>query len=191
MTNWYDVVHLDRLCVIGTSDLSYSDPTTTITLPLTDNTLDTAILGPSYGNNSGKVITLDTNGAGTATIVDAGNDYSTGEIVVGRGYTFQMQLTRPFYTGSGRMADFDAELQIREISANLHRTAYATIRTEMAGRASRSKNYDTNNIQERVLLNAYFNGDAKKMSIFLENNQPKPSTFSSVQFVGHHLPRTG
>lgn len=190
-TFWYDLVHLDRLCVIDTGDLSYSDPTTTITLPLADDSLDTAILGPGYGTAAGTVLNLASNTAGTATITSSGNDYSTAQMVVGRGFTFSMELTRPYYTGSGGTVDFDSRLLIREISVALHRTAYATVRTSLNNRAPRSKNFDVNDMSERAMVSAYFNGFADQMQVFLENNQPKPSTFSAVQFIAHHYPRSG
>ena len=60
---------------------------------LADNSIDTVVLGPSFGGASGT--SLPTERLDSSTIAING-DFSAGECFVGTGFEFKLELSQPF-----------------------------------------------------------------------------------------------
>ena len=183
---WYDIVHLDR--IVSLTGV-HSGGTTTWTLPFNDNTLDTIVLGPSFGSTlHGSILTPTTN---TGTSVTLTGDYSAGPVVIGRGFTKSIELTRPFVRDAQDTADPEAYLTTRKLVARYQNTGYVKIKTTQANRSDREVEYDPATIDRRGDLIAWHNGNAETLRHFLQNDNPKPSTVSMIEFTVDYAPREG
>lgn len=193
--NWYDVCHLDRWCLVDGGTFTAGDPGdpedfgyTTFTLPYTDNTVDTYVLGPDFAGLAGRTRAVTNNGDGTVVI--GGGDYSSGEIMFGRGYTMMLELSQSYVRDDRGVADIDAGLQIAQVNLSYHNTGKVSIRSTMAdGRAERTSEIDVDPIEERGRLRAWHNGDSELIRHFIENDSPKPCTVTSVEIAGFYSPR--
>lgn len=183
---WYDIVHLDRIVSLTGVE---SGGTTTWTLPFDDSTLDTIVLGPSFGSTlHGSILTPTTN---TGTSVTLTGDYSAGPVVIGRGFTKSIELTRPFIKDASEAPDPDAWVTMRKLVARYQNTGYLKIKTTQASRADREVDVDPSTIDARGDLIAWHNGRAEDIRQFIQNDNPKPSTVSMIEFNVDYAPREG
>lgn len=177
------IIHLDRMMrVTGSYDAGNDE--TTWTLPTGDDSLDTIVMSDEF-SNPGEVLTPDSNLSG---IVKKSGDYGGAEAVIGRSYTFQVHLTRPYVRDRNDHADVDAWCQVRDLTASYHDTGALTVRSSMPLRNDRtvSKQGDVERIGK---LKAWHNGHAEELDQFLESSSPKPCTVTSVEFTCDYAPR--
>lgn len=186
MAEWYSVVHLDRMVeVTGV----YSSPNTTWTLPFTDDTLDTIVLGPDFVADFGDILEPDSNSGGSVVLA---GDYSDGPVVIGRGYTMSVELTRPYFRDAQGRARVDAFLNIQRIIAAYHKTGALDIRAthpDISIVSDRTESLDIDPIKERGVLTMWLGSRADDVKVFLENRTPKPSTVASVEMICDYASR--
>lgn len=185
MAEWHDNVYLDRKFV---KTGAFGGGNTTWTISLVDNTIDTVVLGPGFGGNSGKIVAV-TSVAGTVTATGA--DYSAGTVCIGRAYSMEIELSQQYWRDRNGNPVFDAELIYRRIAVNHHRTGYLKIESTMANRTTRKKVLDVDPIKERGVLGAWLKGRADLNVIKLINDKPKPSTVTAVEIDADYAPRDG
>ena len=184
--SWYALNHLDRQFILTGSYDSGADETTW-TLPVTDNTVDTIILGPDF-QEAGDIVGPDSVSGNT---VKKDGDWSDGEVAIGRAYTMSIELTRPYIQDRNGNADTDAWVQIRQVVATFHNTGALTIRTSMLNRNDRKREMDVDPIDARGQLTAWHNGNAFEARTFIESYSPKPCTVIGVEFTVDYAPRRG
>ena len=100
-----------------------------------------------------------------------------------------VELTRPYPRNQEGDADVDGYLQILKTITSHKSTGAYSIRASMPNRTDRTKSFTTTGIESRGKLNAWFNGNAEDMSLFLENSSAKPCTITSVQYIANYNPR--
>lgn len=187
MAEWYSVVHLDRIVVLTGV---YSSPNTTWTLPFTDNTLDTIVLGPDFSADAGSILEPDSNSGGSVVLA---GDYSAGEVVIGRSFGMSIELTRPYFRDDRGRAALDAFLAIQRVIASYHQTGALDIRIHYPSFSSlvpdHTESLDVDPIVERGTLIAWPGGQAEDMKVFLENATPKPSTIPSIELICEYTSR--
>lgn len=182
---WYDIVHLDRIVSLTGTE---SGGTTTWTLPFDDDTLNTVVLGPSFGASNGTILTPTSN---TGTTVTLTGDYTDGPVVIGRRFTMSVELTRPFIRDATDAPDPEAWVTTRKLVARYQNTGFLKILTTQANRANREVEFDPALIDARGDLIAWHNGNAEDIRHFLQNDNPKPSTVSMIEFNVDYAPREG
>jgi len=182
--NWYSIVYLDRLMVLTGA---YGGANTVWTLSVADSSIDTVVLGPAFGANFGKIVALDSVAGTAATAL--GVNYSAGACALGRSYTKSVELTRPYVRDRDGQADFDAWLQVKRVSVSFRNTAALKIRSVNPGRSDRTVEMDIDPIVEQGVKRAWLNGSANDMRMFVENDTPKPSTISAVEYDALYSPR--
>lgn len=182
---WYDVVHLDRQMILtGT----FGGVNTTWTMPVTDETVDTIILGPDFGANAGKILAPTDVSATTVTLA---GDYSAGPVVIGRSFTMSVELTRPYRRDYNGIADVQARITIRQVTAQYHNTGYLKLRASMNNRTDRTKEIDVDPLDTRGYIKAWFNGNAENMRLFIESTKPKPCTVTALEYIVDYSPMRG
>jgi len=182
---WYDIVMLDRM-VIKTGSLAGSD--TQWTLGFNDDGLDAIVLGPDFGANAGDIITPSSNSSGTVQF--DGTDYTAGPVAIGRLYTMAAELTRPYVRDFNGIADFDAWLTLRQITAEHRNTGQYRFRATYPNRADRTKELDVDPLEDGF-LKAWFNGRAKETRMFIESTSAKPCTITALEWIVDYVPRMG
>lgn len=186
MTDWYDIVHLDRLVVL-TGSYDADDDVTRWTLPFIDNTLDTIVLGSGHGEASGSIFSPDNNNDGTVSL---SGDYSAGEAAIGKSYPFTLELSRPYVPDRRGDADINAHLTVREVNPAYHQTGSLQVRGVQPNRDDQIAGFDIDPIADGV-LQARVTGAAHTMRVFVDNLTPKPSTVSAIEWIVDYEPREG
>ena len=181
------VVHLDRQFELTGS---YAGGVTTWTLSdsVEDETLDTLVLGPDFGSESGDVKSPTVSG-GTVTLA---GDWTDGEVIVGRGYTMSVELSEQYVRDYQGLARQTGWLQVRRVDTHHHNSLAYSIRANMRARSNdREKSLDASTIEESGTLTAWFGGNSKDLKLFIENDTPKPSTITAVELLVQHADRRG
>lgn len=185
MIEWYSLVHLDRMFVLTGV---HAGGVTTWTLPVADETLDTIVLGPDFGDDAGKIVAPDSV---VGTAVTLAGDHTAGDVAIGRSYVMSVELSRPYQRDAEGNADITALLLVRQVSAMMHNAGAGDIRITDPLRDEHLVGFDVDPIARRKLLTSQGGGNAEDIRIFLENRTPKPSTFTAVEIRGDHEPRLG
>lgn len=181
---WYDVVHLDRQMILTGV---YAAGNTTWTMPITDETIDTIILGPDF-DDAGKILSPDDVTTDTVTLA---GDYSDGPVVIGRSFTMSVELTRPYRRDYNGIADVQARMTLRQMTAQYHNTGNLRLRASMNNRTDRIKELDVDPIDVRGYIKAWFSGNAELMRLFIESTKPKPCTVTALEYILDYEPRRG
>ncbi len=184
MATWPWQVHLDRkVCLAGT----YSAPNTSWTLGFTDNTLNAIVLSNEFGA-PGTVLTPDSNSAGTVTIA---GDYSAGCVLIGRLYAMSVELSRFFRRNNRGVADINDWVQVQKVVAAYHNSGPFTLRAAMTNRTDRTKTFTQSPgslSAAYATLEAWFNGRAEDLTVYIESTNPKPVIVSSLKFLTMNSP---
>lgn len=181
------IVHLDRQFELTGVE---SGGTTTWTLPdsLTDATIDSIVLGPDFGSNSGAVKTPDTAGA---TVTLAG-DWSDGECKLGRAYTMSVELSQPYVRDFNGLAIPSGRLQVRRVTTIHHNSRDYSIRANMRARSTdRTKTFSVTTTDEDGELTAWRGGNSDDLKLFIENATARPCTISAIEYLVEHSDRRG
>ena len=186
MAEWHDIVLLDRKFVVASG--TYSSSNTTWSLGITDNTIDTVVLGPGFGSNSGKIVTVSSS---SGTVTATGVNYSADEVCIGRAYTKSIELSQFYVRGRDGVPDFDSNLTYRRLSVMYHRTGFLRLKATQTNHADRTKELDVDPINERGFLRLWVRGDSSKVKLLIENDKPKPSTVSAIEMDADFVPRDG
>ena len=103
-TDWEYLPHLDnRVDLTGV----HAAGTTTWTLTVPDEHLDVAVLGPDFGDDAGTVVELTKV---TSVSYTAAGDYSAGDAALGREFTMNLELSRPYVRARDGAAILDMTL---------------------------------------------------------------------------------
>lgn len=186
-TNWPYVIHLDRQLEL-TGSFSTN---TTWTIPFTDATIDTIILGPDF-SSPGTVVTVTSSGT---TVTAAGANYTAGEVTLGRSYTKTLELNQPFRRNVNNVPVADARLDVKRILTLHDQTFDYRIRRNWANRTDVSKTFTSTTADDGDLLsllggNVGGPGPASNMAtFFIENTTPKPSTITGIEYTVDYEPR--
>lgn len=186
-SGWEYLVHLDnRVSLTGV----HAGGTTTWTLTVDDETLDTAVLGPAFGDDSGEQIAL-TMVSGTS--YTATGDYSAGVSQLGRKFTLNVKLSRPYVRGRNGEAKLDMSLQLLKLVTNHVDTGSYTIRVEQEGRAARD---DAFTPRDGSLLDAEGNhqsfilGNADDAVVSIRDTSALPTIISAASFAATYTRRS-
>ncbi len=179
-STWEYLVHLDnRVTATGV----YSDPTTTWTLTVSDETLDTAVLGPAFGDDSGEQIAL-TMVSGTS--YTATGDYSAGVSQLGRIFTMNVELSRPYVRGRNGEAKLNMSLQLLKLVTNHINTGQYIIRINQVGRAVRDQTFtplDGSILDAEGNAQAWIQGRADDTTISIVDESALPTIISAASYA--------
>ena len=190
MTDYAYPVCLDRK-IRQTGSYDAGDDETTWTLPITDETIDTIVLSDDFGALAGTIIEGD-DVTVSGTAVTVADDYSAGEVLLGRAFTKEIQLSRPYRRDGKGIAYVRERLTLRRIVAHYFRTLTVSIKATMALRSDRTKTFTASgNTRAEGVLKAWFNGNAADMSLYIRNTTPKPSTVTSLEILADVSSMTG
>jgi hypothetical protein len=189
---WTSNSHIDRkFHLTGT----VAGDNTVWTLPITDETIDTVVLGPDFGDLEGTVVSVTTDGT---TVTATGSpsspvDYSGGVVVVGRSYVAEIELTRPFLTNEQKNQITNAGLLIHKMAVNHSQTGEYIVRVEQPNRTAREQTFtplDGSQIEAVGTRQYIISGNAKDTTIKIRNTTPKPSTIVGVEYTVTAIPRS-
>lgn len=175
---------LDRqFTLTGVYDGTY----TSWTLPMTDATIDAIVLGTAITGREGEVLApFDIVGA----VVRAFGDFSAGDCILGRIYSYSLQLSQPFKRDERGIADHNDKLWIKSITSRHHGTGNYSIRSSLPDRTDRAKFFDPMGIVEGAgNFVAWHNGPADKLDVFIETVLPQPIHIYSVEYLARFSPR--
>jgi len=169
---------------------AYSAPNTTWTLAAPDTAINCAILGPAFGGEAGKVLTLTTV---DATHVRCAGDYSAGPALVGRRFTMNVQLSRPYMRDQSGATILDMVLLLNKIVLNHKNTGSYAIRVEQPARAARDYGFvprDGSAIEAEGSHWAYIMGNSKDTIVSIRDTSPYPCIIPSGEWVGTFVSRS-
>lgn len=179
-SGWDYLVHLDnRVSSTGVHDTG----TTTWTLTVSDETLDAAVLGPAFGDDSGEEIAL-TMVSGTS--YTAAGDYSAGACQLGRSFTFRVNLSRPYMRGRDGAAILDSTLRLLKLVTNHIDTGSYTIRVEQGDRAARDQAFtprDGSLLDAEGNSQAFLQGRADNTVVTIRDQSALPTIISSAEYA--------
>lgn len=187
-TGWAYVVHLDRQATL-TGVYAAGPNKTTWTQPFSDSTPNTVVLGPAFGASSGLVLTPTRI---SATTVEIAGDFSAGQVVLGRKYTKSVELSRVFHQDANRISDIEGTVFLREMLVQHSESGEYKLRLVKPGRADRVLTFTppTGTLIEALgQMRMHMIGDTRDARIFVENDSPKPSTISTVDYVADYTTR--
>ena len=164
----------------------YSSPNTTWTLPINDESVDTIVLGPDFGDDAYSSLTPDSVSGSTVTIA---GDYSAGECIIGRSYSASVQLSRPYlkdYQGNSIM---NASLYMNRIVLHYENTSDFSVRVSITGFDDQTSVFTTgDNSLDTGEHIAWLTGKIDDTTeIYIENNSYTPSTITSVEILGQRI----
>jgi hypothetical protein len=165
---------------------------TTWTLPLADSSLDCLVLGNAFGANAGKILTPTNNGT---TSITYDGDYSAGPVQIGRKYTMDVELTRPYVRDTDNTY-LDGHVSLLRIRTNHSNTGTYTVRItdKEALRADRdfvfSAGTADDDLEEEGTFTASVMGEASKTEIHLVSTSPRPCNITTVEYEAVFTPRS-
>lgn len=160
---------------------------TTWTLPVEDETIDTVLYGPGFGEDlAGTPVSSNLTVSGDE--VSAPGDFTEFPCVLGHQFDFILQPTRPFVRDRNGAADTNARFTTREINVRHIDTGSYTIKATQERRADRSKVFLDAAIDAHGETSAWFNGHAEDMTVTIEDTSIYPITITAVEFRGDHDP---
>lgn len=178
---WPWPVRLDRkTCSIGVFDGVSGG--TTWTIPFHDETINTIVLSDDFGTTAGTVLTPETIDGMSFSIA---GDYSGGCVMLGRLYSFSIELSKVFRRGFQGIADIDAWTTVTKIIAAFRASGPFQLRAALAGFPDRIERFNNPEaplisgagIQELV---AFFTGPGREMRLFIESTSAAPLVIPSI-----------
>lgn len=162
---------------------------TTWTLPFADSTIDTAILGPDFTSPGTEVaVTV------TSTSAKASGDYTDGECILGRAYSYEIQPTRPYVKNFNGIADVDAWVTLRQFTVSHINSGNYTLKATRTNRTDRTKSHTVSGtgLNARGHTKAWFTGNAEDTDLLITATSPKPVTIVSLEYnVDYEARRPG
>tara|TARA_R110002012_G_scaffold21589_7_gene75243 strand:+ start:3550 stop:5727 length:2178 start_codon:yes stop_codon:yes gene_type:complete len=168
---------------------------TTFTLPFSDASMDTVILGDQWGSRVGQVLTSTTTSATTLTVT---GDFSTYPVIVGKSYAMSVELSPPFVKNEQNMP-VQGTLQLRTLDILFEDTVTFDVTITPRGREPKIRRFLSNrygsavfgqpHIQEYGKFSVKVKGDSNDTAIVISNSTPFPSTLTNLEFVGSFIPR--
>lgn len=184
VSGWDYPIHLDNQV---TSTGSYSSGTgkTTWTLAIPDSTKDKAVLGPAFTTTHGTVISLTKV---NSTHVTATGNYSAGSVVLGRAYTMDVTLSRPYTRDAEGRAIIDTEIQIAKLVTNHVNSGEYVVRVVQPGRTTRDSTWtprDGDLTESEGRHQVLVMGNAKDTTISIRNTSALPSIIPTAEYVAN------
>lgn len=169
-------VHLDRTMVLTGV---FNSPNTEWTLPAKDATLDAIVLGPDFGANAGDVLTPLGN---TGNVVSIAGNYTTGEVLIGRQFESEIELTRPYARRRDNSEILDGFMQYKSVVASHRNTRTYTLTATLPQRADRARTFAATETEETGIFRANLQGDVSKQRIFISSVGAEPFIINSVEY---------
>ena len=186
VSGWEYLVHLDNRV---TSTGVHAGGTTTWTLTVSDETLTTAVLGPAFGDDSGTEVAL-TMVSGTS--YTAAGDYSAGSAQLGRTFTMNAELSRPYIRNRNGAAILNMSLRLLKLVTNHIDTGQYTIRVAQTGRVTRDTEFtprDGSILEAEGNQEVYLLGRADDTTVSIRDESALPVTISGGEYAANLVQR--
>jgi hypothetical protein len=181
-------VHLDRSQEL-TGSYNAGANETTWDWGHDDPTIGRVVLGASFTDpGTSLVLTNVTGSTGKAT-----GDYSGGTAYVGRDFTQEVTLSRPYAKDDQDSAIIDARYQLRKLTLNHKDSVYYKIQVEQPSRDTRSTglvNYQVNvdavgdfPLDAEGTLSTFVMGNAAEVTVKVINDAPFPATITGGEWL--------
>jgi len=193
-------VRLDnRVAVTGANAAGY----TTWTLSVEDSTLGTVVLGPDFtahdptatqAEYAGQVLAVTKVDSTHYRIADADGDYADKEAMIGRTFTSELQLSRPYARQRDGSTVLGGRLQLRKLSVQHSNTGRYDIRITEPNRGTlhgtglpRDKTFTPRSgdlIEDEGVFACIIGAWAEHATITIRSDQPLPFVISTAEFIG-------
>jgi len=184
------VVHADRQMLI-TGVQSSSNTTFTLPDSVDDDTIDVVVAGISE-TTPGLIYDVTTTGGVatlTGTVINGGTSY------VGRKYTMDMELSRPYVRDRNGHADFSAKITTKEVRTAHRDSGYYKILTEHTASSDREVTLDktaTATLESVGHLVSYGLGSTEEGQVVsIQSDSPMPVIVVSVEWAVGYDTRDG
>lgn len=170
--------HLDRQYVAtGT----YGGANTTWTFPVSDTTINRAVLLAGAGT-VGTQVTVTSSGT---TVTAAGADYSGGTVILGRAFTQEVELSEPFFKDPTGAASLNERKSYREVIVEHTDTGGYALVASTAGCTDRTETFaaTVNSPQAVGELRAFPGGSTRDTTLTIRNTTARRFTVSAVETV--------
>jgi len=170
--------HLDRQYV---ATGSYGGADTTWTFPVSDPTINRAILLTGAGT-VGTQVTVSTTGA---TVTATGADYSGGQVILGRAFTQEVELSEPYFKDPTGAASLNDRKSFREVIVEHTDTGGYALVASTSGCTDRTETFTAtvNSPQAVGELRAFPGGSTRDTTLTIRNATARRFTVSAVETV--------
>lgn len=159
------------------------------TLPFNDTTIDSVVLGNDFGALAGLVVPVQSVSHGLAFAVGR---YNAGPCLLGRRFTANIDLTRPFRRDQNNHAILGDRLQMQLVQTAHSNTGAYSVVASMPNRTDRTREYNpTGLIEESGSFRVPMNGDTKTMQLSIQSDSPLPFTIASVDYTAEVAVKAG
>lgn len=159
---------------------SYSDPTTTWTLPFSDNSINYAVLSDAHTGSEGKVVEVSTSG----TSATATGDYSADAAILGRSFSYSIELSRTYWRDQNGHADYEVNVTDYDAFVEYKGTGDLTITSSDSGTTAADV-VTTVTAPSGTLIagrtDCYTPGDSFNHSVTISKSTPRPACVTAVQ----------
>jgi len=182
--NWVPNAKLDRrLVLIGTYNAG-TDKTSWI-LPIDDQTIDTAILGPAFGELEGKVLyPLETS----ALLAKYRGNHSAGLVVLGRSFDMTLVPSQPYLRGESGNAVIGGRLFLRHMTVMHQNTGYYEITIEETSRKTRAEVLSKTDVEDHGSVKLWLGSESGAQTLTIGSDSPLPATITALEFDADFSP---
>lgn len=177
------IVHLDRKVEFLAGTGTFSAGATTWTLPFTDSTINAVI--PSSGANDGVLLTPTRP---TSSTVRVTGDYSAIAVTIGRTFTAQIEMSRPFVRDKQGRVNLRAALLVRGLTIHHRRTGTYTVRQSRPPESDVSEQFTPRSglIDNLGVFQCFLSGNPEYVKWFIEDASPRPMMIPSIEWIGDY-----
>lgn len=187
--------HMDKKIVVSGS-YSAATKLTSFALPFADDEMDTVLLGEQWLDKKGQVLTSETTTSGVTTLTVNG-DFSAEPAIIGKSYTMEAQLTRPFVKDESQVV-VQGNVQIKTIDLLCKDTTTFDVEINPVGRPAKVRRFNAarwgtalwgkSSTREFSRFRTQVFGPAADTVIKLKNSTPFPSLFTSLEYIVNFVP---
>ncbi len=177
------IVHLDRKVEFAAGTGVFAAGATTWTLAFNDSTINAVV--PASGANDGVLLTPTRPAANTVRVT---GDYSAIAVTIGRTYTAQIELSRPFLRDQQGKPLIRAGFTVRSITTHHRRTGSYTVRMSRPPEADVSQRFTPRSglIESLGVFQSWLAGHPEYVKWYIEDATAMPFMIPCVEFLGDY-----
>ena len=184
-------VHMDtQISVTGTNAAGF----TTWDYTLTDDTLDTVVLGANFVATAGTVLTgLTAVNNHAVKIADATGAYAGQAAYVGRSFDMELELSRPYVRSSDESTVLDGTIKLHKLRVNHIGTGQYSLVISQPGRADRTTQWtprDGSLIETEGEAQFVIMGNARDTTLTITDSSPLPVHIPMMEYLVTFNPRS-
>ena len=180
---------------------SYSGGVTTFTLPNTPtvltgsaqlnglgSTLNKVVLGPDFGASSGQVLDIASY---TTTEVKVTGNYTSGEVLIGRYFDWQLQLNKPFPRNGRGRPNIENRIAILGLTVRHQSSFDYTVQCVQTNAVTRTRPFSSTAAasgSHRTLLGGFSDASTYTIKNTSDDTAVKPAAIVAAQFEIDHTP---